>query len=71
MIHVRNNLADTRQVAVVLRLTLDENEQFTYGELVDLEGRRIGRFVDWLELKTLVQAWITALAKSGPMDSFG
>jgi hypothetical protein len=69
MVYVQNNLTDRRQVAVVLRLTLDEDGQFVYGEVVDLGGRRIGRFVDWLELRTLVQGWVTTREKSGPMNS--
>jgi hypothetical protein len=56
---MQNHLADKRQATLILRLTLDGRGHFMHGEVVDLDGVRIGRFIEWLDLTGLVRVWLT------------
>lgn len=55
---MQNGLANRRQVALIVRLTLDGQGQFINGEVVSLEGIRIGRFIEWPKMMDLVQVWL-------------
>ena len=55
---MQNHLADKRQATLILRLTLDGRGHFMYGEIVDLDGKRIGRFIEWPDLTGLVRVWV-------------
>ena len=55
---MKNQLADKRQVTLILRLTLDEHGQFMHGEVVDLDGNQIGRFNKWRKLLSVLQIWV-------------
>jgi len=58
---VKNDLADKYQVALILRLTLDGQRVLMHGEVVDLEGRLIGRFADWENLMRVMRSWLITL----------
>ena len=53
---MQNTLANKRQVILILRLTLDANGQLVHGEVVELEGKLIGRFIEWHKLPEIVRA---------------
>ena len=63
---MQNHLADKRQATLILRLTLDGRGRFMHGEVVDFEGKVIGRFTEWHKLPHLVQTW---LANQGEQDA--
>jgi hypothetical protein len=55
---MHNHLADKRQVALVLRLTIDGQGQLVHGEVVALAGEAIGRFATWPTLLHVLQTWL-------------
>ena len=55
---MKNHLADKRQVVLILRLTIDGRGHFMHGEVVDLDGKPIGRYVEWPKLTDLVRVWL-------------
>lgn len=61
--NMQHSLADKHQVSLILRLTLDGDGSFVHGELVDLQGKRIGRFIDWQELTRMLRVWIISHGK--------
>ena len=67
---MQNNLADKRQVILILRLTLDANGQLVHGEVAELAGMPIGRFVEWPKLPPIVRAWVISEDEDGPLNSF-
>lgn len=54
-----NHLADKRHIILILRLAIDEDEQLMYGEIVELGGTIIGRFMEWPKLPEVLQTWLT------------
>ena len=50
-------LADKRLLICVLRLTLNENGILAYGEVVRLDGSRVGLFHEWRALPQLLESW--------------
>ena len=66
---MQNHLADKRQAILILRLTLDGHGYFMYGEVVELEGRLIGRFTEWPKLSHLVRTWIANQGKQDALPS--
>ncbi len=50
-------LAELRPTAIVLRLVLDKRGFIVHGELIDLEGKPISRFVGWRGLTRELRAW--------------
>lgn len=54
-----DHLAEKRYITLILRLAINEDEQFVNGELTDLGGATIGRFTDWPKLAEIIQTWIT------------
>ena len=62
-----NHLADKRHITLILRLAIDKDDQLVYGELVDLRGVSIGRFVEWPKLAQIIQTWISSQG-AGPSN---
>lgn len=62
---MHDRLADKRQVILILRLTLNEQGQLLHGEVTELEGRVIGRFVDWSQFVQLMPTFLTGLSNQG------
>ena len=62
-----NHLADKRHITLILRLAIDKDDQLVYGELVDLGGVAIGRFVEWPKLAQIIQTWISS-QDAGPSN---
>jgi len=56
-------MADLRALTVVLRLVVDRTGQMVHGEMVDVQGTTIDRFVAWPEMYEAVRAWIAAQAE--------
>jgi hypothetical protein len=56
----RDRLSDRRNVTLILRLVLDRLEQLVYGEVVEVDGRRVRRFKTWAQLPGAVQASLPA-----------
>ncbi|MCL4266850.1 MAG: hypothetical protein KJ069_26960 [Anaerolineae bacterium] len=56
---MHNHLADKRQITLILRLAIDADDRLIYGEIVDLEGVIIGRFIEWAKLTDVIQTCIT------------
>ncbi len=55
-----NHLADKRHITLILRLAIDRDTQLVYGELVNLEGVSIGRFMEWPKFTEVLQAWLAS-----------
>lgn len=51
-------LTESRQVVLVLRLTLDQDSQVLYGELLNADGRGQGRFRTLAGLGSTVKRWL-------------
>lgn len=51
-------LLTTTHTSLVARLVLDEQGQIQRGELVDLHGKCVGRFLQLAELPTLIEIWL-------------
>ena len=49
-------LADLRNVTVLLRLVVDPTGKLVHGELVNLDGESRGRFLSWDRLLELLAA---------------
>ncbi|HRQ40323.1 MAG TPA: hypothetical protein PLD25_20620 [Chloroflexota bacterium] len=54
-----NHLADKRHMTLILRLAIDKENQLVHGELVNLRGVVIGRFMEWPKLTQMIQTWIS------------
>ena len=63
-----NHLANKRHITLILRLAIDKDDQLVYGELVDLGGVSIGRFVEWPKLAQVIQTWMTNQDTGPPND---
>ena len=53
-----NNLAERRNVTVILRLVLDQHGQLIHGELVDVADAPQERFIGWRGMIRAVRAWL-------------
>ena len=51
-------LTECRQVVLVLRLTLDQDSQVLYGELLNADGTGQGRFKSLSSLGSIVKRWL-------------
>ncbi len=51
-------LAELRPAAIVLRLVLGKRGLIVHGELIDLEGKLISRFVGWRGLTRELRTWL-------------
>lgn len=51
-------LTECRQVVLVLRLTLDQDSQVLYGELLNADGTGQGRFKSLSSLGSTVKRWL-------------
>lgn len=51
-------LLATNHTSLVVRLVLDEQGQVQRGELVDLQGKSVGRFLRLAELPALIEVWL-------------
>ena len=51
-------LLATTHISLVVRLVLDRQGQVKRGELVDLHGQIIGRFVRLTEIPALIGSWL-------------
>ena len=67
---MQNHLADKRQATLILRLTLDGRGHFVHGEVVDLDGKPIGRFRKWPVLTECVQVWLAGQQEDDPYERF-
>lgn len=57
-----DHLADKRYRAVVIRLLVDPCSQVQQGEVINLNGQRIGYFRQLVELPPLLTAWLAGQA---------
>ncbi len=55
-----DKLAETRNVAVVLRLVVDRRGRLVHGEVVDAEGKLRGRFMGWQAMVRVLRAWLAS-----------
>jgi hypothetical protein len=53
-----DDLSDSRQVVLVLRLVLDQRALLRHGELLDAEGAGQGRFATVAGMTALVRQWL-------------
>ena len=53
-----SGLADLRDRTIILRLVLDKRGLIVHGELIDLEGNPIDRFVGWRGLTRVMRNWL-------------
>lgn len=51
-------LTENRQVVLVVRLTLDQDSQVLYGELLNADGTGQGRFKSLSSLGSTVKRWL-------------
>ena len=66
---MQNHLADKRQAILILRLSLDGRGHFMHGEVVELEGKLIGRFAQWPQLLQVVGTWAASQEEAGGSHS--
>jgi hypothetical protein len=59
-------LDERRDLAVIVRMVVDERSQLVHGELVDLEGKSHGRFTEWDDLIRLMRSWLDELDRDAP-----
>ena len=62
---MHNQLGDKRHVTLILRLAIDKDGRLARGELINLSGVVMGRFIEWPKLTQMIQAWITDLTNHG------
>ena len=55
---VTDRLVDHRQAFLVLRLVLDRHARLRYGEVLDADAIRQGRFTSPVELADVVKLWL-------------
>ena len=55
---IEDDLSDTQQVVLILRLTLDRHAYLRHGELLDAEASGQGRFMTLSEMSEAVQQWL-------------
>ena len=60
-----SNLADRRYVTVVLRVVLDRQSKIAHGELVDVEGNLVSRFVGWRGMTRGIRDWVAHQVRPG------
>lgn len=58
-----------REVVLVLRLVFDRRMDLRYGELLDAESVRQGRFVGLPDLADAVQQWMDRQRRSRPVST--
>ena len=56
--HAWERLAEKRNLALVVRMVVDQRNQLVHGELVDLDGTSHGRFTEWDNLIRLIRIWL-------------
>lgn len=66
---MQNHLTDRRLVTLIVRLTLDGQGRLANGEVVDLDGKPIGRFREWSRMTDMVQVWLAGQQGDGKMNS--
>ena len=66
---MHNHLADKRQVALVLRLTVDGRGQLVHGEVVGLRGEVLGRFATWPILIRTLRTWLDNQQEDGQLNT--
>jgi hypothetical protein len=49
---------ESRQVVLVLRLTLNQNSHLLYGEVLNAEGVGQGRFINLASMSNIVNRWL-------------
>jgi hypothetical protein len=64
-----NQLADKRQVVLILRLVLNKQGQLLHGEIVDVAYKVIGRFANWTHLNYLMQMWLVNKIEGEQLNS--
>ena len=64
-----NQFVETRNEAVLLRLVLSRNGQLAQGEIVNLKGQLIGRFVEWAGLTHTLRACLANRGETPPADT--
>jgi hypothetical protein len=64
-----NQLADKRQVVLILRLVLNKQGQLLHGEIVDVADKVIGRFANWTHLNYLMQMWLVNKIEGEQLNS--
>lgn len=60
-----DDLSDSRQAVLVVRLVLDQRACLRHGELLDAEGMGQGRFANVTELSELVRRWLESQQADG------
>lgn len=63
-----DDLSDSRQVVLVLRLVLDQRALLRHGELLDAEGTGQGRFATVTGMTDLVRQWLENQQPDGLTD---
>lgn len=55
-----DNLANTQNITLVLRLVLDRQGCFQHGQLIDIDAQLVGQFLDRAGLVQVLMAWLDA-----------
>lgn len=58
-------LSDKHYGTVVIRLLFDVQGHVEQGEVVDLNGRRVGHFRQLVDLPPIIARWLAAQAQRG------
>lgn len=52
-------LLHQRHTVLILRLTLDQQEQLYRGVVIEVDEQVVGQFHNWQELVALLEQWLT------------
>ena len=60
MSETEQNLADTQNVTLMLRMVLDKQGCLRHGQIVDTDAELVGQFTDQAGLTQVLAAWFDA-----------
>ena len=60
MLSTDDNLADTQNVTLVLRLVFDRQGCLRHGQIIDIDAELVGQFTDRAGLVQALAAWFDA-----------
>ena len=60
MLSTDDNLADTQNVTLVLRLVFDRQGCLRHGQIIDIDAELVGQFADQAGLVRALAAWFDA-----------
>ena len=69
MLPTEVNLADTKNVTLVLRLVFDRQGCLRHGQIIDIDAELVGQFADQAGLIRALVAWLDAQGCPARVDA--